>query len=148
MKFYKGKFRPTNPSKYDGNFQNIVYRSLWERQLMSWCDKNSAVARWSSEETIVPYRCPTDNKMHRYFVDFKIKFTNGKTYLIEVKPKSQTIEPRPGNRKSKKFHDAVMTFVKNQAKWSAADEYCKDRGMIFEVWTEVQLASVGIKLLT
>jgi hypothetical protein len=40
MKFYKGKFRPKNPQKYEGDFRNIVYRSMWERQVLKWCDEN------------------------------------------------------------------------------------------------------------
>jgi hypothetical protein len=41
-----------------------------------------------------------------------------------------------------------MTYAKNQSKWKAADELCKDRGWIFEVWTEETLKNLGIKLLT
>ena len=59
---YRGKYRPINPGKYDGDYSAIVYRSLWERQVFKWCDENSSVVKWNSEETVVPYRCKTDNK--------------------------------------------------------------------------------------
>lgn len=148
MKFYKGKFRPKNPDKYEGDFRNIVYRSLWERQVFKWIDENPDVMKWSSEETIVPYRCATDNKYHRYFMDLKVRFKNGQTYLIEIKPKKQTEQPKRKSRITKAYVNEVMTYAKNQSKWKAAEEYCKDRGWIFEVWTETTLKNLGIKLLT
>ena len=148
MKFYRGKFRPTNIAKYDGDYTNITYRSSWERQVLRWADTNPNIISYSSEETVVPYRCPTDNKQHRYFVDLKLKFANGATYLIEIKPACQTIEPKKGSRTTKRYITEVMSYVKNQAKWSAADIYAKQRGMIFEVWTEKFLTeSLGIKLI-
>jgi hypothetical protein len=146
--YYSGKYRPINPGKYDGDYTAICYRSLWERQVFKWCDENINVVKWSSEETIVPYRCKTDNKLHRYFVDLKIKFKTGQTYLIEIKPKKQTQEPKVRTRKTKAYITEVLTYVKNQSKWAAANEYCADRGMIFEVWTEDTIRALGIKLLT
>ena len=91
--FHKRKYIPVFPEKYSGDPTNIIMRSSWETRFATWCDKNPSILKWSSEETIVPYRCPTDNKIHRYFVDFKITTVNGKTYIVEVKPKSQTIPP-------------------------------------------------------
>ena len=95
---YKGKFRPTFISKYKGDPTNIIYRSLWEKKFMVYCDKNLNVLEWGSEEIALPYRSPVDNKVHRYFPDFyiKVKESTGqiKKYLIEVKPFKQTIEPR------------------------------------------------------
>jgi hypothetical protein len=146
--YYSGKYRPIHPGKYDGDYTAICYRSLWERQVFKWCDENINVVKWSSEETIVPYRCKTDNKLHRYFVDLKIQFKTGQTYLIEIKPKKQTQEPKVRTRKTKAYITEVLTYVKNQSKWSAANEYCADRGWIFEVWTEDTIKGLGIKLLT
>jgi len=148
MKFYKGKFRPKNPGKYDGDYRNIVYRSLWERQVLKWVDENPDVVSYSSEEVIIPYRCATDNRYHRYFMDLKIKFKNGATYLIEIKPKKQTQQPKRRTRVTKGYINEVMTYAKNQSKWKAADEYCKDRGWLFEIWTEETIKKMGIKLLT
>lgn len=147
MKFYRGKFRPDNISKYEGDHRNIVYRSMWERQVFLWCDRNPSVTAWSSEEIVIPYRCATDNKVHRYFTDLKIRFKNGATYIIEIKPKAQTLEPKKRSRTTQKYITEVMTYAKNQSKWKAADSYCKDRGYTFEVWHEDTLAKLGIKLM-
>lgn len=148
MKFYKGKFRPTNPAKYEGDYTKIVYRSMWERQVFMFCDRNESIVSWSSEEVVIPYRCATDGRIHRYFVDLKIRFKNGKTYLIEIKPEKQTQEPKKRSRTTAKYIAEVMTYAKNQSKWQAADALCQSRGWTFEVWTEKTLKNLGIKLLT
>ena len=145
---YRGKFNPKNLSKYDGDFRRIEYRSLWERQVFRFCDDNAAIIRWSSEEVIVPYRCKTDNRMHRYFVDLKITFENGHTYLIEIKPKKETLEPKKRARASKGYLTEVLKYVKNMSKWESANEYAQQRGWKFEVWTEETIKALGIKLLT
>ena len=147
-KYYSGKYRVDNIEKYEGNSALVVYRSLWERQVFRWCDTNPDVIRWSSEETVIAYRCKTDNRMHRYFVDLKIKFKSGQTYLIEIKPKKQTQEPKIRSKKTKAYITEVLTYAKNISKWEAAKEYCADRGMIFEVRTEDAIKALGIKLLT
>ena len=71
---YKGKYQPSYPKKYKGDPKNIVYRSLWERKFMVYCDKNENILEWQSEEFCIPYRSPIDNKIHRYFPDFFIKY--------------------------------------------------------------------------
>ena len=91
---YKGRYFPTNPKKYKGNPNQIIYRSLWERKVMVYCDKNDAIIEWGSEEVIVPYISPWDGKLHRYFPDFymKVKQADGATkkFIVDVKPKAQT----------------------------------------------------------
>jgi len=146
-KYYSGRFKPKNISKYSGNYENIQYRSLWERQVFRFCDDNPNVISWCSEEVVVSYLCKTDGKMHRYFVDLKITFKTGATYLIEIKPQKETIPPKQPTRQTKRYITEVMTYVKNSCKWEAADIYARQRGWIFEVWHEKTLASLGIKII-
>lgn len=141
--FHKRLFKPIYPEKYAGDPTNIVMRSSWETRFASWVDKNPQIVKWSSEETIIPYRCPTDNKIHRYFVDFKIQ-VRGKdnllrTYLVEVKPAKQTQPPVYPGKRTQKYLTESLTYLKNQAKWKAATEYCKDRGWEFKIITEHEL---------
>lgn len=142
---YKGKFKPTNPSKYDGDPTKVIYRSLLERRFMIYCDTNPSILKWSSEEVIVPYVSPLDNRIHRYFVDFMIQYRDAKgtlkTLLIEVKPKSQTQEPkRPeAGKPTRRFINEVKTWGVNSAKWSAAIQYCADRKWEFKIITEKDL---------
>lgn len=148
---HQGKFKVRYPSKYLGDFTNIYYRSSWELALMVWCDTNPSVVNWSSEEVIVPYLCPTDNAWHRYFVDFYIHFKNGESYFVELKPEKYTLPPEPPkskNGQTKKRHiNEVFTYVKNQAKWQAAQAYAESKNAQFQVWTEKTLKGLGIKLL-
>lgn len=141
--FHKRKFTPVFPEKYSGDPTNIIMRSSWETKFANWCDKNPSIVKWHSEETVVPYRCQTDNRIHRYFIDFKIQVKNTageiKTYLIEVKPASQTIPPKYPGRRTQRYLTESMTFIKNQSKWKAATEYCKDRGWEFKILTEKEL---------
>lgn len=143
---YKGKYSPSHPKKYKGDPTNIVYRSLWERKFMVYCDNNENVLEWGSEEIVLPYRSPIDNKIHRYFPDFYIKYKdiNGriKRSLIEVKPMSQCNPPKKPQRQTKKYLNEAYEYAKNQAKWKAAKDFCADRMWEFKVLTEKEL---GIK---
>lgn len=143
---YKGKYQPTNPQKYRGDYSKIIYRSLWERKFMKYCDLNENILEWGSEEIALAYRSPVDNKIHRYYPDFyiKVKESSGeiKKCIIEIKPKKQTVEPIPQKRKTKGYIFEVVEYAKNQAKWKAAEEFCKDRQWEFKVLTETEL---GIK---
>ncbi len=143
---YKGKYKPSHSKKYKGDPTNIIYRSLWERKFMQYCDSNSNVLEWGSEEIALPYRSPVDNKVHRYFPDFyvKVKEPTGKIkkMLLEVKPLKQTMKPKKPKRKTKGYIYEVYEYAKNQAKWKAAKNFCDDRNWEFKVMTEREL---GIK---
>ena len=140
---YKGKFRPSKPKKYKGDPTNIVYRSLWELKFMRYCDSNTNIVKWSSEEIVIPYKSPIDNRFHRYFPDFYLKYKDntGKMIekVVEIKPAKQVQEPKVQKRKTKKYVTEVVTYAKNQAKWIAAEEFCKDRKWKFQILTEKEL---------
>ena len=140
---YKGKYYPSFPRKYNGDPTNIVYRSLWERKFMVYCDKNAKILEWGSEEIALPYISPHDSRVHRYFPDFymKVKETNGKikNYVIEVKPAKQTKPPKKPKRQTKGYIREAYEYAKNQAKWKMAKEFCADRQWEFKVVTEKEL---------
>ena len=140
---YRGKYQPSHPRKYKGDPTNIVYRSLWERKFMVYCDNNENILEWRSEEIAIPYKSPIDKRIHRYFPDFaiKVKERNGslKKYLIEIKPKKQCSPPAKPKRQTKKYLNEAFEYAKNQAKWRAANEWCLDRGYEFKVFTEKEL---------
>jgi hypothetical protein len=143
---YSGRFTPSFPQKYAGDPTNIIYRSLWEKRLMVWLDKNDNVLSWGSEEVIIPYKSPVDGRIHRYFPDFIVKTRTRtgqiQTKIIEVKPKKQTHPPAVKKRITKAYITEVATWGINEAKWNAAKEYCLDRGWEFVIMTEDHL---GIK---
>ncbi len=137
---YSGKYTPTNITKYRGDVNKIVYRSLWERRFMVYCDNTKEILEWGSEEVIIPYISPLDGRMHRYFPDFYIKVRQKdnkiKKMIIEVKPKIQCGPPKTPKRKTQRFINEVRTWGVNQAKWEAAIEWCTDRNMEFKILTE------------
>jgi hypothetical protein len=114
---------------------------------MKFLDTSTGVKSWNSECIVVPYRSPVDRGMHRYFIDFRVDWADGSTFLVEVKPECQTKQPAQPSRKSNKFLMECMTFCVNQAKWEAASEYALDHGWKFVVWTEKTLKSMGIRIL-
>jgi hypothetical protein len=139
---YKGTFLPKNPSKYNGNSKNIIYRSNWELRVMKYFDDHPNVIWWASEELPIPYVSPVDNKTHRYFPDFivKMRLKDGKvtTYILEVKPLAQTKMPVQ-KRKTQRFIQEAATYAINQEKWRAADLFCREQGWQFKVITEKEL---------
>jgi len=140
---YSGKYRPKNTQKYKGDFRNVIYRSLWEKKFMVWCDNNENVLEWGSEEIVIPYRSPVDNRIHRYFPDFyvraRIKTGGTKKFIIEIKPLKQTTPPKTQQRHTKKYITETKTYAINEAKWNAALEFCKDRQWEFKILTEQEL---------
>ena len=146
---YKGRYTPKNPQKYRGDTNDIIFRSLWERGTFKWCDTNDDILQWSSETIVIPYHCKTDGKMHRYFVDLWIKFKSGKEVLVEIKPKKQVEQPKapPSKRITRRYLAECLQYTKNRSKWEAAASYAKDRGWEFNVWTEIQLAKLGITII-
>ena len=144
---YKGRYNPQHPKKYKGDHHNIIYRSLWERKFMVYCDTSDNIIEWGSEEIIIPYLSPWDGRMHRYFPDFYIKVRQHdgsiKKFIIEVKPKKQCSPPdKSPKRKTKKWFKEVKTWGVNSAKWKYASNWCENNNMVFKILTEDHL---GIK---
>lgn len=150
---YKGRFKPKNPDKYRGDPTRIIYRSSWELRFFRFADLHPDIVWWQSEELTIPYVSPKDNKVHRYYPDviFEKKVAEDKyeTWMVEIKPDSQTRPPDPSRRNntptgrvSRRFVNEAVTHGVNSAKWEAARKYCDARGWKFQVMTEKHL---GIK---
>ncbi len=136
--YMQGFFSPLNPRKYQGDRNQIIFRSSWERTAFNFCDTEKAIKKWASEEVIIPYTCPLTGKARRYFVDMWIQTIDGKEFLIEIKPYAQTQEPRKGKgpKAEKRYQEEVVEYLTNQAKWKAAREFCAKRNMDFVIWHE------------
>lgn len=144
-KFTQGIYKVINREKYVGNINNCTYRSSWELKYMFQLDTDPNVLQWSSEETIIPYQ-GGDGKIHRYFVDFKVKRKVKDqiiTELIEIKPFKETIPPVLSEGKSKRTKlREVITWDTNQRKWKAAEAYCAKKGWIFRKVTEREIPGI------
>lgn len=147
--YKQGKFKAKNPQKYDGNPTEIYFRSSYELKFMQYCDLTENIISYQSEEFWIPYRSPIDNKIHRYFPDFFVKYKdkngNNRHLVVEIKPQKDLKMPETNpKRKTKSWVYAVKTWAVNQAKWEAAREYCADRNYEFRVLTEKDLG-ISIK---
>lgn len=135
--FKQGTYIPKNPEKYihpkskmNESSKYPIYRSSWELKFFRYCDLKPEITLWTSEPFGIEYISPLDNKIHKYYPDFFIIYNN-KKLLIEIKPKSQTFNP-------KSAYDKQQHSV-NMAKWSAAKALCDSRGIEFLVLTESEL---------
>jgi hypothetical protein len=140
-KFAQGKFVMTAPEKYVGN-KMPTYRSSWEFSFMRFCDTNKSIQKWASEAVQIPYKDPLTGRQTVYVPDFFIQYVDKNnrvnTELIEIKPASQTIFERVGKNKYNQ-----LQYVKNQAKWQAANTWCKKQGIKFRVLNENDLFHQG-----
>ena len=139
-KWRQGIFTPKNLDKFIGS--KAVYRSGLELKFFRFCDDNPNVLEWGSENIIVPYISPLDNRAHRYYVDNYIAIKEGSEvvkYLVEIKPSKQTKPPTTKYRKRQHLIYEQKQYVINQAKWKAAKEFCKKKGFTFIILTEKEL---------
>lgn len=133
-RFAQGKYTLKNPNKYVGN-KTPTYRSGWEWAFMRFCDEHPSVSQWASEAIKIPYRNPLTGKHTVYVPDFFIAYSNRsgkqKVELIEIKPANQAFRENLGKSQHNKAH-----YIVNQAKWAAAQAYCKQKGITFRIVTE------------
>lgn len=148
MATFHAKFEPRNPEKYRGDVKNIQCRSSWEYFFCHHLDNNPEVISWASEEVIIPYWSPADNKNRRYYVDFVVRFKDGRIVLFEIKPHAQTLPPHPPKKNSAKaverYNHEAKTFQVNIAKWTAAKDFAKRNSCEFVVFTENHLRQIGM----
>jgi len=142
-KYAQGKYTLKNPEKYVGG-RNPTYRSSWEFAFMRFCDMNENVSKWASEAVKIPYRNPFTGKYTIYVPDFFIVYEDKKgkqnVELIEIKPANQTFKENLGRNKNNQAH-----YVLNQAKWAAANAWCKQQGIKFRVINEGDIFHTGRK---
>jgi len=140
-RFASGKYQVQNPEKYVGNRQP-TYRSSWELTFMRTCDTHPNIQKWASEAISIPYKCPITGKNTIYVPDFFIQYMdiNSKMHveLIEVKPQNQTLREKVGKNKNNQIE-----YVRNVAKWRAAQAWCKAQGIKFRIVNETDLFHTG-----
>ena len=139
-KWRQGIFVPKNQDKFIGT--KATYRSGLELKFFRFCDNSPNVLKWGSENVIIPYRSPLDNRAHKYYVDNLVIIKEDdqiKKYLVEIKPYNQTKKPQTKYRKKSHLIYEQRAFITNQAKWHAARDYCKKCGYTFIIITEKEL---------
>ena len=122
---------------------NVNYRSGLELKCLRYCDMNIHIKKFSLEPFCIPYLSAKDGKIHRYFIDFFIEFSNGQKFLVEVKSSGETREPKMPGKKTEKailnYQKALQTYAVNKSKWASATQFCKEKGLTFIILTENEL---------
>ena len=116
-KWRQGIFVPNNQDKFIGT--KATYRSGLELKFFRFCDTNLNVLEWGSENIVVPYKSPLDNRHHKYYVDNFVVIREGnevKKYLVEIKPYSQTKKPQTKYRKKQHLIYEQKAYVTNTLK--------------------------------
>ena len=103
------------------------FRSGWEYKIMIHLDSSPDVEFWSYEKTVIEYVSNVrTKKVRKYYPDFLVRYRDGRTELIEVKPK-------------RKLEQATI-----KKKMAAALLWCAEHGMTYRIVTEIQLKELGL----
>lgn len=139
LKFAQSIYQVKNPEKYVGTKMPYC-RSSWETTFCMFCDNNPSIQQWASEPVKIPYRDPLTGKATVYVPDFLISYIdkNMKKHaeLIEIKPANQMLKERVGKNP---YNQAQ--YVKNMAKWAAANKWAQQQGLKFRVINEHDIFS-------
>lgn len=146
--FKQGYYTPIYPEKWvitEDSLEpgKIKYRSSWEKHFCLFADMSPDIIMVNSEGIVIPYISPLDGKEHRYYIDFIIKNKQNKIFLVEIKPRAQTLLPKAPKNNSEKemnrFKKAIETYAVNKAKWETAEKYAVSQGFNFTILTEYEL---------
>lgn len=146
----QGYYKPNNPQKYKGLDKRIIFRSGLEFKFCKYCDEKDFIVEWVSEPFSIPYKHPFEKdedgkpKTHNYWFDFLIRKKEGNeivTYIVEVKPKSLLVKPKPvpptANVKTRRnYNEKLKTIIINRTKAAAAASYAKARNFKYMFVTE------------
>ena len=117
------RYTVKNVAKYAGDARRVVARSKWELMYMQALDNSSNIS----------YVNPLDKKVHQYWTDFLVQYTDNSIEILEIKPLKESLAEN-----AKSTYDK-LSLIKNMAKWAAADRFAKSIGARFRVITENQL---------
>ena len=124
---HKGTYTLLHPEKYMPNAPLPQYKSEWEQKFFVLCDVHPLITMWGYEPPPI-----------------SIAYMSVTKYLIEIKPTTYSVIPKmpkpPSNqadeaawaryRKRKvSFEAKLMDVMVNHAKWAAAEEWCRLRGV-------------------
>ena len=134
LRFAQSRFVLKNPDKYVGVKQPLA-RSSWEFVFMKMLDEHPGVEKWASESIKIPYRDPLTGRQTVYVPDFFIQYVDKDqkkhAEIVEIKPLNQTLRENVGKDAWRQEQ-----YVKNLAKWEAANAFCKQKGVRFRVINE------------
>lgn len=156
-KYKQGLFTPKNKEKLikANSYGGVFYRSGLEHRMMIYLDSNENIKVWGAENLRIPYEKTEWNSVterlettsHSYYPDFYYELIRSdgsiSKVVAEVKPYSETVEPKLPERATakqlKNFEYSLKMWNKNLSKWKYMIEYCQRKGFEFIIITEKNL---------
>lgn len=150
-KSHRGWYKLSNPEKFIQPIDKLMesskkidediliqYKSSLERRMFVYADINPKVKYFSIEPFAIKYLKPTDNKIHRYYIDVFLEFNNGSKFLVEIKSFAETQMPSK-KLNERTYKKQLETYLINQSKWKSAKEFADKAGLKFIIMTEKEL---------
>lgn len=119
--YHRGSYTSTKTG------QECKFRSGWEERYMKYLDQCEDVLDWSYESFFIDYLSnKRTGKTRKYYPDFKIDYADGRSELVEIKPKKR------------------LEQVLVKKKLAAATEWCTMHDVTLKIITENELKELGI----
>lgn len=128
------KKRKKRKSRYHrGEYKSIKsgttykFRSEWEAKYMVHLDTDPLVSSWTYEQTVIEYISNIrTKKVRRYYPDFTVNYSDGRSEVIEIKPR----------------YKVNQLLIKKKS--DAARSWCLTRGIEYKIITEIELKEMGL----
>ena len=90
-------------------------------------DTDPLVSSWTYEQTVIEYISNIrTKKVRRYYPDFTVNYSDGRSEVIEIKPR----------------YKVNQLLIKKKS--DAARSWCLTRGIEYKIITEIELKEMGL----
>lgn len=110
--------KPCQPTRHS-QISHAVYDSVWEKAVVDICEKRKFVAAWAKNDHLdFTVRYLWKGSTRNFVPDYLIRFTNGKTLVLEVKGQD--------SEQNKAKRAAMQTWVKTINEQGGFGQWCFD----------------------
>ena len=110
--------KPCQPTRHS-QISHAVYDSVWEKAVVDLCEKRKFVAAWAKNDHLdFTVRYLWKGSTRNFVPDYLIRFTNGKTLVLEVKGQD--------SEQNKAKRAAMQTWVKTINEQGGFGQWCFD----------------------
>lgn len=110
--------KPCQPTRHS-QISHAVHDSVWEKAVVDICEKRKFVAAWAKNDHLdFTVRYLWKGSTRNFVPDYLIRFTNGKTLVLEVKGQD--------SEQNKAKRSAMQTWVKTINEQGGFGQWCFD----------------------
>ena len=110
--------KPCQPTRHS-QISHAVYDSVWEKAVVDLCEKKKFVAAWAKNDHLdFTVRYLWKGSTRNFVPDYLIRFTNGKTLVLDVKGQD--------SEQNKAKRAAMQTWVKTINEQGGFGQWCFD----------------------